>query len=764
MQLKDRGRYRVGTFGLAALTLVSAGTLSFAIEEPKKPEEETVVAKKQERSRRRVTKVKVLSKQTKIEQERTATPSEQVKVEGDKTVLPEVVVTSSHDRANAYAVSDLSIGKYKKSVTDTPQAVNVISKQLIQDQHVTTLRDAVRNVAGISIAAGEGGNQGDSLTLRGFTARNDIFLDGMRDFGSYYRDSFNWEQVEVLKGPASVNFGRGSTGGVVNQVSKVPQKKSATTIDLSLGTANKERITIDSNQPLSDTSAFRLNAMQEETGVANRQITQSKRWGVAPSLALGLGTSTRFTLSYLHQEENSIPDYGVPWVFNAPSSANPSLFYGFSSDYLLTEANVTTLKVEHDFSDTVMVKDQIRYASYNRAMRATEAKVSGTPTLATPLDSIALTRNEINTNSNETFLQNQLELSTVLKTGDIKHDITVGTEIGRETSSPTRYTITNVPNTTLTSPNPNQAYAGTNTLPTVTRAVSNSYSVYGLDSMALNEQWNLSLGTRWDRFSTIYEQDAASPIRASQVDNVTSWRGSLSYKPVEEGSVYASYGTSFNPSAEALSLSASSASLAPEQNVTYEVGTKWDVFEKRTALRAAIFRTEKNNARETVSGVTYASGNQRIDGLELEVAGKLTPQWQVSAGYAYLDSILLSSSSSAISVGGPLANVPKHNVTVWTTYDFPGKIQVGGGMNYLSSRRASISSAANAYDSVTGLFKEVPSYCVFNAMVSVPIHAQATLQLNIYNVFNTGYFDQVHPGHVVPGEGRAFVVSTSVRL
>src|SRR3954468_879700 len=209
--------------------------------------------------------------------------------------------------------------KFTEALRDTPQSIDVVPGEIIADQGATTLRDAVRNVAGISLAAGEGGAQGDNLTIRGFTARNDIFIDGMRDFGSYYRDPFNQQEVQVLKGPSSVAFGRGTTGGVLNQATKTPERRSFVNGSATFGTDDTKRVTLDVNAPVSalgDAAAFRMNVMATDAGVAGRDVANNRRYGIAPSLAVGLGSPTRATFTFFHQAEHDIPDYGIPWRFN----------------------------------------------------------------------------------------------------------------------------------------------------------------------------------------------------------------------------------------------------------------------------------------------------------------------------------------------------------------------------------------------------------------------------------------------------------------
>ena len=249
----------------------------------------------------------------------------------------------------------VSMTKFTEPLLDTAQSISVVPQFVMKDEAVSTLKDALRNVPGISLAAGEAGAQGDNLTIRGFTARNDIFLDGIRDFGSYYRDSFNYEQVDVLEEPAGVEFGRGSTGGVVNQESKVPTLQQFAHVDALFGTDKTRRITADLNSHELDAlggTAFRLNLMGQESGVAGRDYAEIRRWGVAPSVSIGLNTKTRATLNYFHLQENDTPDYGLPWFNNAPApGAIRHNYYGFPDEnYLQTNDDIMTLKVEHEFS------------------------------------------------------------------------------------------------------------------------------------------------------------------------------------------------------------------------------------------------------------------------------------------------------------------------------------------------------------------------------------------------------------------------------
>ena len=407
--------------------------------------------------------------------------------------------------------------KFTEPILDTPQSISVVPKELMEEQANTTLRDALRNVAGISIAAGEGGFQGDGLTLRGFSARNDMYVDGMRDFGSYYRDTFNLQQVEVLKGPSSSVFGRGSTGGVINQTSKAPSLQPLLGADLFLGTAQNYRVTADVTRPLpgvAEGAAFNISVMGNDGNVPGRDVAHNQRYGVAPSIGFGLDGPTRLTLSYFHQTSKDTPDYGVPWYFNEPAPVTRSNYYGFEDgSFLDTAADMGTLRFEHDFNAKFSVRNQTRYARYTREGRITEARLPASATPETPLDQINVTRNQIAVDSDETFLQNQLDATVRFKTGALDHTLVAGIEIGRETSDPTRFAYTGVPTTSLLHPDPTDPFSGNFTVSSQVNATSDTLAAYFLDTVVLGK-FLVSGGFRWDRFTTDYTQSVGHGRRA----------------------------------------------------------------------------------------------------------------------------------------------------------------------------------------------------------------------------------------------------------
>ena len=658
--------------------------------------------------------------------------------------------------------------KFTETLRETPQSVTVVSRKILEDQGATTLRDGLRNVAGISLAAGEGGAQGDNLTIRGFTARNDIFLDGMRDFGSYYRDPFNIEQVEVLRGPSSVTFGRGTTGGVVNQAYKYPQPNRFIAGTLSFGSDLTRRLTADINEPLErlgNGAAFRINVMAHDSKVAGRDIAETRRFGIAPSLTLGLGSSTRFTLGYYHQSADDTPDYGIPWLFNGAAPVNRENYYGFkNTNFLKTNVDIGTAKFEHDFNEALSVRNQVRYAHYKRNAQITEARVPVAVTPSTALEAINVTRGQIAVDSVETFLENQTDVTARFKTGTIEHIVVAGIEAGRETSAPIRFTFTGVPGTSLLHPNTEQPFSGNSTIASRARAAAASVAAYVIETLKLGRKLDLMGGVRWDRFDADFTQSIAPAAAFSRIDVMTSWRGAVVYKPKSNGSIYFDYGTSFNPSAEALSLSASTANLAPEKNQTYEVGSKWDLFKRRLSLRGALFRTKKLNAREADPNnplLNVLAGEHRVDGFELEASGNVTNRWQLLSSYALLDSKLVKSNAFPLAVGSRLANVPKNTFSLWTNYELPRRLRVGGGGQFVDSRTA---SSTAPLDPVTGLVKQLPGYWVLNASAKYPLSERFELQINANNLANKYYYDQIHPGHIVPGPGRSVLLGLNFKF
>ncbi|MCC2680029.1 MAG: TonB-dependent siderophore receptor [Pseudobdellovibrio sp.] len=676
--------------------------------------------------------------------------------------MPEVQVQGQQEKqGGTYNSKVISNPKAASPILDTPQSTSVVPAQVIQDQNMTTLRDVLHNVSGISVAAGEGGNQGDSITIRGFNARTDIFLDGMRNFGSYFRDTFNFEQVEVLKGPAATSFGRGSTGGVVNQVSKVPQIDPVTAGSLSAGSDATIRATMDVNRAvpsLGDNAHARINMVSHKSEVAGRQFVENRRFGFAPSISWGLGTAKRTTLSFFKLSANDVPDYGLPFLFNKVAPVNRTNFYGFkNANHLDTDVNIATLKHENSVSDKTTVTQQLRVASYERSFMIGDARVPGTVTPGTAIETINVDRNQIAGESTETSMNYDINVKTNFDTGSVNHTLTVGAEAIKETSNPTRYRWTGVPQTSLLNP-ADVPFTGTGSVNTITDASAVTGGVYVMDTLKLSERWEVTGQARYDYLESMSQQTTPSAAKLTRYDNMLSTRGGIVFKPSKEGSIYATYATSFNPSIEQLSLSAANVNAEPEKNRVYEIGTKWELLDGDLTLSGAVFQTEKENARTpdvTDPTVNVLEGKHKAQGVEVEVAGNLTKSWQVFAGYAYSDSEITESNTAA-EVGQRLANAPLNTGSLWTTYQINSKWQVGGGVKAVSDRVATLTR-----DTQTGLLKTVDGYNVYDAMAKYQYAKDISVQLNFYNIDDKFYIDGVHGSHLIPGAGRSATLTTN---
>ena len=676
----------------------------------------------------------------------------------DETTLPTVTVIDSRGNER-YNATESSYYKLNVPLVDTPRTVTTVTRQLMDDQGITRISDALRNVPGISLAAGEGGNQGDNLTIRGFSARSDFFVDGMRDFGSYFRDAFNIESVDVVQGPSSVLFGRGSTGGVIAQNSKQAFLGSLRSGTVMLGTNETARTTVDVNEKITalDGAAIRINAMAHTNKVSERDSAAFRRHAIAPTLSFGLGTNTRLNISHLHQEENNTPDYGIPFYAGEPVKTDRSNFYGFKNDYLKTTADISTVKFEHDFSKDLTFRNQARYARYTRDSQITNPSTSNGTTVS---------RSMIIRKGLDTYLGNQADLISKFSTAGIEHNLVTGALVESESASPNNFTASG--GTTTVADPADVLFGSDSAFNGVTKTKVDTMGVYALDTLKLNKLWELSLGMRYDNMRTNYDNLNATGDRTilSQTNNVLSYSTGVVYKPKKNGSIYFNHGTSFSPSSEQISLSTTNTNLDPEKNISYEVGTKWDLFRKRLTANAAVYRVEKENARETVNGEGVLSGSQKVVGFLVQLSGKITDKWSIMTGYNYMDGKVTQSLVSNNYKNRALTNVPEHTFNLFTTYRFDSEFEIGGGANFVSERFVSpTNSSGTTPDPVTGGVRNVPSYIAFNAMARYPLTKNVELQLNANNLTNEYYFDQLRGNNAaVPGEGRVFLLTTKVKF
>ena len=700
-----------------------------------------------------------------------ATAQEEKKEETKKPEeLAELVVDANKDKT-LYKPERLASPKFTQPIRDIPQTLNVVPKEVMQQQGATSLRDVLRNVPGISMQAGEGGvPTGDNLSIRGFSSRTDLFIDGVRDFGGYTRDPFNLEQVEVTKGPSSTNAGRGSTGGSINLASKTPSLDKRYEFMLGGGTDDYMRGTFDINQPIEglNGAAFRVNGMYHNADTPGRDIATEERWGIAPSISFGLGTETRATLSYFHLDQKGIPDYGIPWV-PAANTAFPnwgdtiapvdsSNFYGLVlRDHLENTTDLITAEIQHDFSETAKLRNITRYGVTTTDLSVTAPRfLNNTSTTIRRTD--WKTRDQV-----DTILANYTDPNLEFNTGKLEHKFVTGMELSLESSKNygrTDLNAASAPTTDLFAPNPYDSY-----FPIIFRngagAVTDAFSaaLYAFDTVKINEHWQIDGGVRWDYFDVDYKNRALGGAATilGRTDDMYSYRGAITWKPCEPGSVYLAYGTSFNPSAEGLTLgntatATNSINVDPEESETVELGTKWEVFDEKLLLTAAVFRTDKTNARTQdpadPTDVVVLDGEQRVQGIELGFTGAVTDTWHITGGYTYLDSEILESRSAA-EVGKELSNTPENSFSLWSVHDIPGGFQFGLGTNFVGTR----------FNNNTNT-READSYWLYNAMLGYVVNENLSVQLNVYNLADKEYLDRIGGGHAVPGTGRSVTLST----
>ena len=696
--------------------------------------------------------------------------------------------------APSFKVNQSANSKFVAPLLDTPKSVSVISKQLIEDTQVTTLSDALRTVPGITLGAGEGGNpNGDRPFIRGYNSESSMYVDGVRNATSQNREMFAVEQVEVTKGSASAMGGAGTTGGSINMISKVAKAGDFLEGSVAGGTDNYQRITLDGNKDFGNGIAARVAVMghhNEKAGQKNG--AEYKRAGIAPSIVFGLDTPTRATLSYYYLKSDDTPDSGVPYKYDAakkatvgkPVDVKQGIYYGLlSRDFQKQENQIGTIKLEHDLTDNLTLSNTAVYSSAKNDYLWTQPDDSKGNVLN---DKVWRRINSRITDTN--IFTDQLALTGKFNTGAFKHSFNIGAEYSDQKSDKGNY-LTSYPGypgtttggfnsdcaindawcTSLTNPDSRDQWLGSSAAnKNLTTTTTETTSVYLLDNIEFSPQWLLDLGLRWDKFDTKQTTNATGDSIENNTDFLT-YQAGLIFKPVENGSIYASYATSANPvgvdggdGSEAIGQAYMD--LDPEESRTFEIGTKWDVLNERLNLTAAVFRTEKQNTRIQLDATTYTNGGEtQVDGLELGVNGQITDKWAVSAGYTYLDSETVNPGPSCNrqgvctpdnpAKGKQMQNVPKNSATLWTTYAVTPALTLGAG--------------AVAMDKVYGdaaNTKWVPGYVRYDAMARYNVNENVDLQLNVNNLSDERYFTKAYASHyATEAEGRSAVLAVNFK-
>jgi catecholate siderophore receptor len=716
--------------------------------------------------------------------------------------LPEVNV---NERNESYKAERVSSPKFTQPLVDTTQTITIIKKELLQSQLATTLTEALQNSAGVgTFSTGENGSTatGDSIFMRGFSTANSIFVDNIRDLGGVSRDLFNIEQVEVVKGPAGADNGRGAPTGYINMVTKQPMLENAYSGSVTYGTGDQKRITADLNRHVDglNGAAFRLNLLKQDSGVPGRDRVQNNRWGVAPSFAFGLGTPTRVVFSYLHLDRDNVPDTGLPTIgtpgfFNATTAgknAPPvarSNYYGLASDYDKSTSDMFTARIEHDVNPGLSIRNTTRYGKTKQnSLMAAPYIVDGSN--VNPANWTVSRILQIVDRENE-ILTNQTNAVIKFETGNLKHAVTTGIEVIREKQASIGYGGTGlnaVAASNVYAPNPNAPASGNPVLNgTRVDGSTNTIGVYLFDTLELSPAFQINAGIRLDRYSTDYSSIALStlasnpglpvgtlvPTTLSKSDTLLNWKIGALYKPAPNGSIYIAYATSQQPpggAAFALSSSGASAdnpNFAPQKTSTTEIGSKWEVFDKKLLLAAALFRTEVSNEvkQDPVTTTLYTqTGKKRVDGIELSASGEVTRAWSVNASAALMNAKIISGTTNPAATSNQnnaaMSFSPKKTLTLWTTYLLPSGFTVGGGVRYVDTiaRTASttISGATNT--------PYAQSYWVTDAMAAYQFSKNASLQLNLYNLANQRYAASINNSgaRYIPGTERSAKLSLNL--
>lgn len=733
---------------------------------------------------------------------------------GDSLVeLPKMEVQAQRNRAVASP-------KFTAPLLDTPQSVSVIPDSVFNQQGAQTLTDVFRNSPGLTFNAGENGFSSalSNFSLRGFDTTGSVFIDGARDSGNYFRDVFNIEQVEIAKGPSGDN-GRGSAGGYVNLATKSARAENFRHATASLAvnehtSDTSVRAAVDLNQQVGEGAAFRLNGLWQEGGVPGRAHAEKNAWGLAPAVAVGLNGQTRLHASYQHLEQNDRPDWGVPGAqiegminYNpsARGEANRARFYGHLSDYDDVVTDSALARIEHDLSPTMRLSNQTRWSQTEREALYT------VPTGYIPATRLVSTQRHAYKREN-TALSNLTNLAASFETGTISHAVSTGIELTREKSEASRFpnngVLGNPGNVAVDRPDASRPLAGfVGLVPLQTSAVRvDTVAVYAYDTVQLNPRWQITGGLRIEDYQVEIDSNTAAgapqgPDGFDRNDTTVSGKLGIVFKPAAHGTFYAAMGVAALPPASFLSnpdisregdnafpgwiAGQNSASSKVQRSTNYEVGTKWEFFDKYLTTSAALFRTERENIAMagTVNGVanTFAGyAKQIVQGLELSATGRITPVWYVIGGVLFMDSerrhgpgvdaarraANAADYGTRLSTNGDeLAFTPKITGSLWTTYRLPFGLTLGAGVQHVGESWLGRPDDAERIIP-NGNAGKLPAYTVFNALASYELTRQLTLRLNVDNLTNEYYAatSNWNGSRATLGPSRSFLLSVDWKL
>jgi catecholate siderophore receptor len=673
------------------------------------------------------------------------------------------------------------LDKLPSDQKDIPQSVTVLDRSLLQAQGAASLADALRNVPGITLGGAEGSQIGNNINLNGFSARTDIFLDGLRDRGQYYRDTFALEQVEVLMGPSSMLFGRGSTGGAINQASKQARLMAGAEAGLSLTSNGLVRGVGDLDAPIDDHSAVRVSAMGQSGAASTRRKITVQDYGVAPTYRWGIDGPTELELGALIQHNRDRPDYGQPPLNGAPAKVGWDTVYGYSDDRTLQDIHAVSAGVRQALPGGITLRNRLQFNGVDTDARETAPQGIGTVAAngytalspagvsTLPLSALWVQLQSHDRVIHDASLFDQLELSGQATLWGLGHDWLAGVELGRDDYENQGYARTgacngvalksgNVGCVTLLSPAWTASPTLAETAGNLAKGRADTASVYASDTLTLTPWLKLVGGLRYDDFSarvtnSVNASNTAGNTtlaRANQTVGYTSGRAGVLIEPIQALTGYVSYSTSFNPSLEQLtSTTGLSQPLPPEDNDAVEAGAKWAPLGERLTVTGAVFRITQRNARAQNPDNTYtATGTIRAEGVRLGASGRITHAWQVFAGYTHLDARITDAIAPGTQNKVP-ANTAPDSATFWTTYDIGGW-QVGGGATYLGPRYANNTNLVS-----------VPGYARLDAVIAWR-RPRYDVRLNLFNLADARYYDsliQSDGGRAAPGSGRTAMIS-----
>jgi catecholate siderophore receptor len=668
-------------------------------------------------------------------------------------------ISKVRETVSVEATDDYTVGAVTSAtrtptpLRDVPQSVTVTTRQLIRDQLMLSMGDVMRYTPGIQVHQGE--NNRDQVVIRGNSSSADFFVDGVRDDVQYYRDLYNVERVEALKGPNATMFGRGGGGGVVNRVIKEAQFEPSREASLQAGGYGHKRAAVDLDQPLGGTVAFRLNAMYEDSD-SFRDAVGLERYGVNPALAIQAGEQTRVALGYEHLHDGRVADRGITSFQGRPADVDIDTYYGNPADsHVRADVDLATALVEHTAA-SVTVRNRATFGAYDRGY---QNYVPG----AVTADKSQVSLSAYNNATRRDNLFNQTDVVWKASTGPVKHTVLAGVELGRQGTDNLRDTgYFGNTSTTLLVP-----YAApTISTPPVTFRQSATDAdnhlktllgaTYAQDQVEISKRLQVVGGLRFDRFDLTYHNNRNGDT-LTRVDDLVSPRAGIVYKPVTPVSVYASYTVSFLPSSgdQFSSLTNVTQQLEPEKFSNYEAGVKWDPRDD-LALTAAVYRLDRTNTRSTDPNDPtriVQTGSQRTNGVEIGIAGRVTARWRVAGGYAYQDAFVTSATASA-PAGAVVAQVPRHTFSLWNDWQATKRLSAGLGILHRSAMFAAIDN------SVT-----LPGFTRVDLAAFFSVSRDVRLQANLENAFDRKYWLNADSNtNLSPGFPRTLRVAVITRF